>query len=169
MEHPTPSSGFSLLAGQSSASKGTGRQKTLQCGSQRGRVRVDAPSLLPGPGIAALLVGTFCAPAPCERGLFAQTGLPSARAAFGQAVPPEGADLVCFCSILPFSAWQSSVTFDGGGAGGSGLPSCSLAQFLNVCQDLLEKSRAIRQAKEERTFHIFYYLLSGAGEYLKSE
>lgn len=133
MEHPTPSSGFSLLAGQSSASKGMGRQKTLQCGSQRGRVRVDAPSFLPGTGIVALLVGTFCAPAPCERGLFTQTGLPSARAAFGQAVPPEGADLVCFCSILPFSAWQSSVTFDGGGAGGSGLPSCLLAQFLNVC------------------------------------
>ncbi|KAM3865009.1 myosin-10 [Diretmus argenteus] len=39
----------------------------------------------------------------------------------------------------------------------------------NIETYLLEKSRAIRQAKDERTFHVFYQLLSGAGEHLKSD
>ncbi|KAM6956925.1 myosin-9 isoform 1-T1 [Aplochiton taeniatus] len=39
----------------------------------------------------------------------------------------------------------------------------------NIETYLLEKSRAIRQAKDERTFHLFYYMLSGAGDKLRSE
>ncbi|XP_071361290.1 myosin-9-like isoform X2 [Trachinotus anak] len=39
----------------------------------------------------------------------------------------------------------------------------------NIETYLLEKSRAIRQAKEERSFHVFYYMLTGAGEKLRSE
>ncbi|XP_063283107.1 myosin-9 [Pelobates fuscus] len=39
----------------------------------------------------------------------------------------------------------------------------------NIETYLLEKSRAIRQAKDERTFHIFYYMLSGAGDHLKTD
>ncbi|XP_047433998.1 myosin-9a isoform X1 [Mugil cephalus] len=39
----------------------------------------------------------------------------------------------------------------------------------NIETYLLEKSRAIRQAKDERSFHVFYYMLTGAGEKLRSE
>lgn len=47
----------------------------------------------------------------------------------------------------------------------------SIFQFFNkfLLSDLLEKSRCIRQAKTERAFHIFYYMIAGAKDKVHGE
>ena len=42
-------------------------------------------------------------------------------------------------------------------------------EFLTLVLDLLEKSRCVRQALDERIFHFYYQMLNGCNEEKKSK
>ena len=61
--------------------------------------------------------------------------------------------------LLPFQGKFIRINFDASG----------YIAGANIETYLLEKARVIRQAEDERTFHIFYQLLAGADKDLKSK